>query len=101
VFIDLREGTARVAEAHDLKSLSVRAPGGVADASALGALGTPDGGHVWLSVVALREAAAATVPTEERSAWVQGFDGMIAFAVSKGWTDESGERVRAHVEAVS
>jgi hypothetical protein len=54
---------------------------------------------VWLSVQALRESAAATIPEADRAQWVQGFDGMIAYAASKGWTDEAGTHVRAHVEA--
>lgn len=88
-------------EAVDLKSLKVVAPGSVVDATALGGLGEPDGAHVWLSVSALRAAAAATVPEADREQWLGAFDGMIAYATSKGWTDESGTRVRAHVEATA
>jgi hypothetical protein len=32
------------------------------------------------------------------AAWLEGLDGMIAFAMTKGWTDETGA-VRAHVES--
>lgn len=98
MYVDLTDGRATVRQADDLKSLSVKAPGGNADAAALGDLGTPDGAHVWLEVDALREAAAATVDPAGRAAWVTGFDAMIAYATSKGWTDEHG-RVRAHVES--
>lgn len=101
MYVDLSSGTAVVRKAEDLKSLSVVSPGGVPDASALGQLGVVEGGHVWLSVSALRAAAAATVPEADREPWIGAFDGMIAYATSKGWTDESGTRVRAHVEATA
>lgn len=99
MFVDLRDGAAVVREAEVLTALSVVAPDGVAEAAALGHLGRPDGAHVWLSVAELRSAAAATVSEHERTDWLKGFDGMIAYATSKGWTDESGTHVRAHVEA--
>ena len=99
MYVELSDGAAHVRQADDLKSLSVRAPGGVADPAALGDLGEPDGAHVWLSVSALRDAAAATVPEGDRAEWTRGFDGMIAYATSKGWTNEAGTHVRAHLEA--
>lgn len=100
MYVDLTLGRAAVRQADDLKSLSVKAPGGHADAAVLGGLGEPsaDGAHVWLDVPALREAAAATIDPAGRADWLVGFDGMIAYATSKGWTDDQG-RVRAHVEA--
>lgn len=99
MYIEVSNGTATVREAENLKALSVVAPGGVAHPDALAPLGRVDGNHVWLSVQALRESAAATIPEADRAQWVQGFDGMIAYAASKGWTDEAGTHVRAHVEA--
>ena len=55
---------------------------------------------MWLNVDALRSAARATLSSDQRDAWASGFDGMIAYATSKGWTDTQG-RVRAHVEPLS
>ncbi len=101
MYVDLSSGAAIVRQPEDLKSLKVVAPAGVVDPTALGDLGEPDGSHVWLSVPALRAAAAATVPEVDRGQWISAFDGMIAYAASKGWTDESGTRVRAHVEATA
>lgn len=88
--------------AEDLKRLAVRAAA-VSDLTRLGGLGTAtdDGAHVWLSVDALRAAAAATIAEGQRAAWVEGFDGMIAYASQKGWLDEAGTHVRAHVELSS
>ena len=90
-----------VCEADNLKALSVRTNQALT-AGALGSLGEPsaDGAHVWLNVDALRSAARATLSSDQREAWVSGFDGMIAYATSKGWTDTHG-RVRAHVEPLT
>lgn len=53
-----------------------------------------DGEHVWLDIGAARASGAA----QQDDGWLAGFDGMIAFAVSKGWVDATGTHVRAHVE---
>jgi hypothetical protein len=50
--------------------------------------------HVWLAVAAARSIGSeATDP-----GFGARFDGMIAYASSKGWTNEAGTHVRAHVE---
>lgn len=54
-----------------------------------------DGEHVWLDIAAARAAGAAAVDDET---WTDRFDGMIAYARSKGWADAAGTHVRAHVE---
>lgn len=54
-----------------------------------------DGEHVWLDIAVARAAGAAAVGD---GAWADRFDGMIAYARSKGWADEAGTHVRAHVE---
>ena len=48
-----------------------------------------DDAHVWVAIDALRAAATAEAGA---------FDAMIAYAASKGWVDEPGTSVRAHVE---
>ncbi|MGW2651462.1 hypothetical protein ACWC2T_42960 [Streptomyces sp. NPDC001393] len=88
---------ASVADAEDLKSLAVVVGPGVSDETLAGALtagglGSLDGQHAWLSVAALRSAG------EDSDAWRSGFTKMIEFATSRGWTNESGNAVRAHVE---
>ena len=98
MFVEVTEGQCAVREAADLKSLSVRA----ADRSHLSALGdlgvlSDDGDHVWLSIDALKAAGAATVPDDERAAWADSYDGMIAYATSKGWASADGTAVRAHI----
>ncbi len=53
----------------------------------------PDPDHVWVSIDRLR---AAVLDADPASA--EAFDGVIAYASGKGWLDESGSSVRAHVE---
>ncbi|TDV56389.1 hypothetical protein [Actinophytocola oryzae] len=51
-------------------------------------------GHVMVPVDAVRRHAAGRVgPT-----WEQDLAGMIAYATREGWTDETGTRLRAHLE---
>jgi hypothetical protein len=57
----------------------------------LGGAVAGEGTHVWLPAEALTAAAPSASP-----AWLEQFDGMVAYARSKGWTDEAG-RLRAHV----
>lgn len=54
-----------------------------------------DGAHVWLDIAAARAAGAAAADPGD---WVDRYDAMIAYAVSKGWGDGNGTHVRAHVE---
>lgn len=64
-------------------------------AAALG--GWADGAtddHVWIRVDAVRAAAAGRVP----QGWDGEFDGMLAYARSKGWMNEAGDAIAAHVE---
>jgi hypothetical protein len=51
-----------------------------------------DGQHIWVEVAALRAASAA-------AGFGEGFEAMIDYARSKGWLDEDGTHVRAHVDS--
>lgn len=50
--------------------------------------------HLLVPVDAIRRYANGSVGP----AWAQDLAGMIAHAVRKGWTDETGTRIRAHIE---
>lgn len=51
-------------------------------------------GHVWLPIAQLHRLGEAHGGAE----WRAGFDGMIAWAASKGWVEGDGTLVRAHLE---
>lgn len=50
--------------------------------------------HLMVPVAAVRRYAAGQVGPS----WEQDLAGMVAYAARKGWTDESGTRIRAHIE---
>ena len=61
---------------------------------ALAELGTVEDDHAWISIDALRRAVEGQVSAD----WAEKFDGMCAYARSKGWVDDAGTSLRAHIE---
>lgn len=51
-------------------------------------------GHVWVSADWIRSQVADEVSGD----WRSSFDGMIAYAASKGWMNEAGTHIKAHIE---
>jgi hypothetical protein len=97
VIVVVDGGTGQVAmdDAENLRGLSVElrsCAAGQAD-TLLGDLGRVDGEHVWLDIALLK----ALSPKAGEPEWAAGFDGVMGYAQSKGWIDETGTRVRAHV----
>jgi hypothetical protein len=93
VFIEVDGGgPARLADADNFRAFSVVVAGDPDVAEALAGLGTVDGEHAWLDPGAVKALAG-----EVGERWHADFDAMIAYATSKGWTDDGG-RVRAHIE---
>jgi hypothetical protein len=88
-------GRIQLQDAANLQALSVELRGSdrAAAAAALTGLGRLDGEHAWLDIAALR----ARSPLTHDPAWCDGFDGAMAYARSKGWIDETGTHVRAHL----
>ncbi len=97
VVVDGESGQVVLDDAENLRGLSVELRGcGTTDASALlGNLGRLDGDHVWLDIDGLR----ALSPLAGDPEWVTGFDSVMKYAETKGWIDDTGSRVRAHVGA--
>ncbi|MCI3273465.1 hypothetical protein [Streptomyces cylindrosporus] len=97
VHVDVGRRRCEVRDAGDLKRLSVVVAGEAADeeidrtSAPLARLLSPT--HAWVSVRELRAACAR----EDDADWVREFDAMVAFAASRGWTDGTGTRLRAHV----
>jgi Arc/MetJ family transcription regulator len=88
--------SATLADADDFRAFAVRVDGPAtaraAVAEALVELGELSGDHAFLDADAVRRLAG-----EPGERWLADFDAMIAYATSKGWTDDTG-RVRAHLE---
>jgi hypothetical protein len=87
--------TATVADPQNLRQLRAEFRG-VDDAAAAEALraaglGTVDGDYVWLDAEALRAAGDGS------SGWTVDFYAMLAYAKTRGWTNEDSSQVRAHV----
>jgi hypothetical protein len=92
MIVRVSEGSWDLVEVEDLRRLHVE----VADGTAAEVAGRVDGAdHVWLDVAALRAAGQAKAGDP---GWAERFDSMIDYARSKGWLDEAGTAVRAHIE---
>ena len=82
-------------DAENLKALSVslRSCSPAEAGRLLGELGRLEDEHVWLDIARLR----ALSPLSDDPDWVSGFDGVMTYAATKGWIDDTGSRVRAHL----
>ncbi len=78
---------------HVLCGVDGSAPAAVAEALGTWAAGATED-HVWIRVEAVRAAAAGRVGP----GWAEEFDGMLGYARSKGWLNEAGDAIAAHVE---
>jgi len=97
VIIRVDRGGPSLLEPEDCTRFHVDVVDPVGGDEVLGLLGTwsagGDGSHVWIRIEALRVAVAGRVgPT-----WESDFAGMVSYAASKGWLDESGSAIRAHL----
>jgi hypothetical protein len=50
--------------------------------------------HVWVDAAWVRSQVGDSAGPD----WVERFDQMVAYAASKGWTDEAGTHIKAHIE---
>ena len=92
----------RVVDVDDLRRLHL-ALGVVevdeADAALRAAgLGRLDGETGHLDVAALRAAAQGQATVAD---WAAGWDAMLAYARSKGWSSEDGASLQVHVESAA
>jgi hypothetical protein len=101
VYFRITKDATELVEPENVTAFSVVVPDGLPhdDLAAgvrqagLGEL-LPGDTHVMVRVEAIRRFAAGRVG----DGWESDLAGMLAYATKKGWTDESGEHVRAHVE---
>ncbi len=106
VNVDLATSSISLAEADDVGGFKVSAagqpPDGSADDAAVGALLAEAGGgraaqepdHVWVAIDTVRLLAADQVGED----WAERFDAMVAYAATKGWLDEAGTHIKAHID---
>jgi hypothetical protein len=98
--IDLTGGspTVQLVEPEDCKRFHLAVRGG--DLEALGAALPADvgrllpSGDALIDIAAVRRLAAGRVP----DGWEADFAAMVGYAKTKGWLDESGEAIQAHIE---
>lgn len=98
VRVDVGAGTVSLDEPARFDRFHVLAPAGAGEAAVASVLGD-DGreagdDHVWVRLSALERWAGDAADDQ----WRAGFDGMVRYASSKGWLDETGEFVQAHIE---
>ncbi len=95
IMIDTTAGSITVEGGDDCKRLDASATGTGEIGPALDRVegAREDGTHLWFPIASLRE--MARMPRDP--SWPDRFDAMIRFAASKGWVDETGSRVRAHL----
>ena len=91
--------TVQLVEPEDCKRFHVGVRGG--DPEALGAaLSAQDvgrllpSGEAMIDIGAVRRLAAGRVP----DSWDRDFDNMVGYAKGKGWLDDAGEAIQAHIE---
>jgi hypothetical protein len=88
---------SEVREAEDLKRFSVVVVGEATDRELERALAPlarlASSTHAWVSIDRLRVASGRG----EDHAWCQAFDAVVEYATSKGWVDETGSAIRAHL----
>lgn len=121
MFIRITDGTAELVDADDFTAFHVERgtatvaeivaalgdtalPGDVTpsgDTALLGEVTPPsdtsppsDSEHLWLSAIGVAKLAGDRGAGE----WIAKFDDMCQYAESKGWMNEAGTHIRAHLE---
>lgn len=110
ILIDLEDNDAELEDPADTKRLHVAvahgddldAVRGVLEAHDVGKLvvnadDDDDEGHVWVSVAWIRREAEGRV----HARWGEDFDHLLTHAAKKGWLDDAGTHLRAHIEWVA
>lgn len=103
VDVDMTGTSARVQllEADDLKRFHIRAaaspehpdPGALDAALRGGGVGWAEGEDAMVEVAWIRRVTAG-----RPESWRQDLEGMISYAISKGWASEDASAIQAHVE---
>lgn len=95
--VDRAGATVSIHEPDVLDAFSVRSDtiDDAAVAAAMGACADGAGAaHVWIDAAWVR----AQVGDDAGADWSDRFDQMVAYAASKGWTNDAGTHLKAHIE---
>ena len=89
----------RLEEADDCTRFHLTVAGGTDLARVFGALvdaaaGRLEGDHALVTIDAVRRMAVGRVGDD----WNERFAGMLGYALSKGWIDDTGNAIQAHIE---
>jgi hypothetical protein len=99
IHADLDASTVTLVEPGDFRGFHVAVAGGTTHderlATVLAPHGRLDGEHAWITTDAVIALAGPAADDE----WQAGFDDMVAYARDKGFLDESGTAIRAHLES--
>lgn len=96
VFCDPTGGHVELRDADVFTSFHAEAPEGASRTDISRLLGTPEpdqAGHVWVPIALVEQSAG-----DASSDWADGFRSMVEYAVSKGWTNDAGDMLLAHLE---
>ena len=93
------DNEVRLVDPDDCKKFHVEASrdGGGDLNKLLGAAGSVDDAgedHVWIHFDWVRNEASGRVAAD----WAPQFDAMVRYAATKGWLNEAGTSIRAHIE---
>lgn len=96
-------GAVTLDEPGDFTAFDLRVFGGSRD-TALEALGddgseAPEDDHVFVAVDRVRSLARIALGDGVDFAWESGFTGMLEYAGSKGWMNDDGSCIKAHLVA--
>ena len=90
-------GSVTMREPDVFTGFHVETPEGADLAAVSVVLGTPpcdQPDHVWVRVAHLAELAGEPAPE-----WHESLAGMLGYAQSKGWMNDDGDLIMAHVES--
>jgi hypothetical protein len=100
MYLHLTEESHRLVEPQDVRSLSVLCSADLdgealaAAARQAGLSSVPGGSHLLIPVDLLRRLASGRVGP----GWEADLARMVEYATSRGWVDEEGTSLRAHIE---
>ncbi len=98
MIVEVTADGVRLVAPDDVRGFHIDLASGVDLAAALHEHGwgtlADDDDHAWVSIGAVRRAAVGNVDAD----WDESFDGMLAYAGTKGWLDADGTHIKAHVE---